>query len=99
MLKGAAQALDEQRRRNANMRGRVDAQRDADRYAWAFIALHDPPERVERLSADERARIGRVVERIYADPCVSTLTWSQEAIWPRRPGPAGQRGSRVTTRS
>ena len=69
MLKAAAQAVDEQRRRNDNMRGRVDAHRDADRYAWAYIALHDPPKRLERLSADERARIARGVERIYADPC------------------------------
>lgn len=68
MLKGAARALDEQRRSNDNMRGRVDAHRDADRYAWAYIALHDPPERVEQLSAEEYADLAEVVERIYADP-------------------------------
>lgn len=66
MLKAAAQALDEQRRRNDNMRGRVDAQRDADRYAWAYIALHDPPKRVEHHSAEEDAQLGTVAERIAA---------------------------------
>lgn len=68
MLKGAAQALDEQRRRNDNMRGRVDAHRDADGYAWGYIALHDPPTRRERLSVEEDAEIDRAAERIYADP-------------------------------
>lgn len=60
-----------------DMRGRADAQRDADRYAWAFITLRHPPKRVERVSAEEDARIGEVAERVVSRRWV-TPGWSAD---------------------
>lgn len=68
MLTGAAGKLDEQRRANEGMRGRVDAVCDADRFAAAYVALHDAPEPSDELSADEEAELAGVAERIKALP-------------------------------
>ena len=68
MLERTAQKLDEKRRRNEGMRGRVDAIRLADEAAAGYVALHDPPAPVERLSAEEEAEAVGVAERIKSRP-------------------------------
>lgn len=43
----------------------VDAVRDADAFAAAYVALHDPPESPDVLSADEAANIDRMEDGLF----------------------------------
>lgn len=68
LLKCAADSIQATRERNVRMRGHQDAVKEAEEASLAFVALHDPPAPVHRLSPEEAAGLDATAARIAGNP-------------------------------